>query len=76
MKEIPVSINTDYIKLDQFLKYTGLADSGSFAKMLIKDGEVLVDGEVCLQRGKKLYPGCKVTVKDTEEIFVVKKEEE
>lgn len=52
MKE--VRINTDYIKLDQFLKLAGLAGTGGHAKILIKEGQVRVNGEVCTMRGKKL----------------------
>ena len=49
-----IKINTEFIKLDSFLKLCGAADLGSYAKMFIQNGEVKVNGEVCLQRGKKL----------------------
>lgn len=49
-----VKINTEFIKLDSFLKWCGEVSLGSEAKMFIMDGEVLVNGEVCTQRGKKL----------------------
>ncbi|QAA30401.1 S4 domain-containing protein YaaA [Clostridium manihotivorum] len=49
-----VKISTEFIKLDAFLKWCGAVGSGSDAKMLIQEGEVIVNGEVCLQRGKKL----------------------
>lgn len=52
-----IKINTEFIKLDSFLKWCGAADLGSYAKMFILDGEVSVNGEVCLQRGKKLRVG-------------------
>ena len=52
-----VKINTEFIKLDSFLKWCGAVSLGSEAKMFIMDGEVLVNGEVCTQRGKKLYRG-------------------
>lgn len=52
-----VKISTEVIKLEQLLKFAGLVDSGSDAKMLIGDGFVKVNGEVELQRGKKLRPG-------------------
>ena len=55
-----IAITTEYIKLDSFLKLAGAADSGGQSKVLIKDGLVLVDGEVCTMRGKKLYPGARV----------------
>ena len=57
-----IAITTEYIKLDSFLKLAGVTDSGGQSKVLIKDGLVLVDGEVCTMRGKKLYPGAMVQV--------------
>lgn len=52
-----VQIETEYIKLDQLLKYAGIAYSGSDAKELILTGAVSVNGEVCQMRGKKIRPG-------------------
>lgn len=52
-----VVINTEYIKLEQFLKWAGLVGSGSDAKVLILEGLVKVNGGVELQRGKKLRRG-------------------
>lgn len=49
-----ISINTEYIKLDQFLKYANVVESGGVAKVVILDGLVKVNGEVCTQRGKKI----------------------
>ena len=53
----PLQIHTEFIKLQDALKYANLVYSGGEAKQLILDGMVKVNGEVCLQRGKKLYPG-------------------
>jgi ribosome-associated protein len=52
-----VKINTEYIKLDQFLKWTGACDNGAAAKGFILDGFVKVNGNVEIQRGKKLRNG-------------------
>ena len=52
-----ITITTEFIKLDQLLKFSGVADSGSFAKELIWEGFVSYNGEVCTMRGKKVYPG-------------------
>ncbi|EGD47680.1 RNA-binding S4 domain protein [Ruminiclostridium papyrosolvens DSM 2782] len=52
-----VGINTEYIKLDQFLKWVGACDNGAMAKGFIIDGFVKVNGNVELQRGKKLRNG-------------------
>ncbi|MBE6050522.1 MAG: RNA-binding S4 domain-containing protein [Clostridium sp.] len=55
MKEI--KINTEFIKLDAFLKWCGIASLGSEAKMYIYDELVKVNGEICIQRGKKIRSG-------------------
>lgn len=55
-----VKIATEYIKLEQMMKLSGIVASGSDAKMLIADGAVMVNGTVELQRGKKLRLGDQV----------------
>ena len=52
-----IEITTEFIKLDSFLKLSGLAETGGEAKLFIEDGLVSVNGEICTQRGKKLRPG-------------------
>ena len=54
---IQVKIRDEFIKLGQAMKLAGAVGSGVDAKMLIQDGEVKVNNEVCTQRGKKLYQG-------------------
>ena len=61
-----VQIKTEYIKLDQLLKYMGVAENGSHAKEIILDEEVKVNGEVCKMRGKKLYKNDVISVFDEE----------
>jgi len=58
---IPVFITTPGIKLDAFLKLCDAVSTGGQAKMLILDGQVIVNGIVCLQRGKTLKEGDKVS---------------
>lgn len=55
-----MKIDTDHIKLDSFLKAANLVGSGGEAKILIAEGEVRVNGEVELRRGRKLRPGDRV----------------
>ncbi|MCR4720006.1 MAG: RNA-binding S4 domain-containing protein [Firmicutes bacterium] len=62
MKRTEVKISTEYIKLDQLLKFSGISENGSMAKEMILDGIVLVNGEVCLMRGKKIRTGDIVSV--------------
>ena len=52
-----IIIQTEYIKLDSFLKLAGLADTGGQAKAAVQAGLVKVNGEVCQMLGKKLRPG-------------------
>ncbi len=52
-----ITIHTPFIKLDALLKFSALAGTGGEAKNVISDGLVGVNGETCLQRGKKIYPG-------------------
>ena len=65
MKNIEkVKISTEVIKLDQFLKWLAVVDSGSEAKEVILDGKVKVNDEVETRRGRKIYPEYKVEIFD------------
>ncbi len=61
MKKVEVIITTEFIKLQDMMKFAGLVETGGEAKERIQAGEASVNGEVCLQRGKKLRPGDTVT---------------
>lgn len=65
-------VKTEYIKLGQILKATGIADSGIMAKELIENGYVTVNKEKETRRGRKIYPGDTVCVRleEMEEIYV------
>ena len=70
MKADIVTIDSEFIRLQDLLKISGLASTGGMAKVVIQNGEVTVNGEVCTMRGKKLrdgdtaaYDGIAVTVK-------------
>ena len=66
-----IAIRDEYIKLDSFLKYAGAVLSGGEAKELIQSGKVLVNGEVCTMRGKKLYPGDRFSLNGTEYLITI-----
>jgi len=53
----PLAIHTEFIKLQDALKYANIVYSGGEAKQMILDGLVTVNGEVCTMRGKKIRPG-------------------
>lgn len=56
-----ITITTEFIKLQDLLKFANLTASGGEAKQLILDGQVSVGDDVCLMRGKKIRPGDVVT---------------
>ncbi|MGN0522116.1 MAG: RNA-binding S4 domain-containing protein [Eubacterium sp.] len=56
-KSEEVTIKTDFIRLDAFLKFKGIAQTGGEAKLFIQDGIIKVNGEICTARGKKIRNG-------------------
>ena len=56
-RQVTKKIDTDFIRLDSFLKMCDAVQTGGHAKIVIQEGEVWVNGEVCTQRGKKLRSG-------------------
>ena len=62
--EQTVEIVTESIRLDALLKFAAVVQTGGEAKVLIQEGRVFLNGEICVQRGKKVYPGDKVTFED------------
>ncbi|MBO8170008.1 MAG: RNA-binding S4 domain-containing protein [Thermoanaerobacteraceae bacterium] len=69
MKEI--IINTDFIRLDQLLKWADIVSTGGEAKNLINRGIVKVNNEKNTSRSKKIYPGDIISINDTVELKVV-----
>jgi ribosome-associated protein len=66
-----IAITTDFIKLDSFLKAVNAVGSGGQAKQIIAERLVRVNGQIELRRGRKLYPGDRVTLGGSE--FTVEK---
>lgn len=69
MKEI--TIDTDYIKLDQFLKHAGVVQTGGQAKIMISEGSIKVNNEVVLQRGKKIRKDDIVNIEGYDSFIVI-----
>lgn len=65
-KEENVEINTEFIQLQAFLKFMGLAETGGEAKEMVQNGIIRVNKEVCTARGKKLRNGDTVSVFGTD----------
>ena len=61
-----MTITTEYIKLQDLLKLVNAVETGGEAKERVQSGEVLVNGEVCTMRGKKIRPGDVVTFQNQE----------
>ncbi len=64
-----IKIRTEFIKLDALLKFASLVSSGGEAKTLIQNGQILVNGEVCTMRGRKIRSGDKVSYGDKEVVI-------
>ena len=69
-----IKITTEYIKLDQLLKFCGVAENGAMAKDMILSEIVFVNGELCTMRGKKLRPGDNVKIEFEDEDFLIEVE--
>lgn len=64
-----IDITTEYIKLDQLLKFAGIVGSGGDAKLIIQNEVILLNGEQVTQRGKKIRSGDLVIIGE-QEIYV------
>lgn len=64
MEKQVIFIDTEFIKLQDLLKFAGLVETGGQSKILIQDGYVTVNGEICTMRGKKIRNGDIVTLDD------------
>lgn len=62
-KEI-ITITDEFIRLDNLLKFSGIAQTGGQAKFMIQNGEIKVNGEICTMRGKKMRAGDKAEFKN------------
>lgn len=69
MKEI--QITTEFIKLDQFLKLCGAVQTGGQAKIMISDGNVKVNENITLERGKKLRKNDKIEIENFDKFIIV-----
>lgn len=75
MKTEMVDISTDFIQLDQLLKWIGVTDTGGQARFLIDEGNVKVNGVVSNIRRKKIFPGDRVRI-GNQEYLVVRENEQ
>ena len=71
MESYPIKIHTEYIKLQELLKFAGAVETGGDAKLIIQEGRITVNGAICTMRGKKLRPGDKACIDGETELVVV-----
>ena len=70
MEKETVKIRTEFIKLQNLLKFAGAVETGGDAKLIIQEGRVSVNGEVCTMRGKKMRPGDRASIDGELELVV------
>lgn len=70
MESHEIKIHTEFIKLQDLLKFAGAVETGGDAKLIIQEGRVSVNGEICMMRGKKLRPGDRAVIDGETELVV------
>jgi ribosome-associated protein len=70
METHEIKIHTEFIKLQDLLKFAGAVETGGDAKLIIQEGRVSVNGELCAMRGKKLRPGDRAVIDGETELVV------
>lgn len=70
MESHEIKIRTEFIKLQDLLKFAGAVETGGDAKLIIQEGRVSVNGEPCTMRGKKLRPGDRAVIDNETELVV------
>ena len=70
MQREEIKIHTEFIKLQDLLKFAGAVETGGDAKLIIQEGRVSVNGEVCTMRGKKMRPGDNAAIDGELELVV------
>ena len=71
MQSHEIKIHTEFIKLQDLLKFANAVETGGDAKLIIQEGRVTVNGETCTMRGKKLRPGDRAAIDHELELVVV-----
>lgn len=70
MNSHQIKIHTEFIKLQDLLKFAGAVETGGDAKLIIQEGRVSVNGGGCSMRGKKLRPGDRAVIDNETELVV------
>lgn len=70
MESHNIKIHTEFIKLQDLLKFANAVETGGDAKLIIQEGRVTVNGETCTMRGKKMRPGDRCAIDNELELVV------
>ena len=70
MESHEIKIHTEFIKLQDLLKFAGAVETGGDAKLIVQEGRVCVNGETCTMRGKKMRPGDRAVIDGETELLV------
>lgn len=71
MESYDIKIKTEFIKLQDLLKFAGAVETGGDAKLIIQEGRITVNGAICTMRGKKMRPGDIACIDGETELVVV-----
>lgn len=71
MESHEIKIHTEFIKLQDLLKFAGAVETGGDAKLIVQEGRVSVNGETCTMRGKKMRPGDRAVIDGETELLVI-----
>jgi len=75
MQKENVTINTEFITMDKLLKFSGVADTGGQAFLMVEDGVVKLNGKTITEKRKKVFPGDIVNIDDQIELTVIREEQ-
>lgn len=72
MQKETVAIITEFITMDKLLKFSGVADTGGQAFLMVEDGIVKLNGKLVTEKRKKVFPGDVVNIEDQIELTITK----
>lgn len=74
MQKENIAITTDFITMDKLLKFSGIADTGGQAFLMVEDGIIKLNGKLVTEKRKKVFPGDVVNIDEQIELTVSKEE--
>ena len=74
MQKVNIAITTDFITMDKLLKFSGVADTGGQAFLMVEDGIIKLNGKLVTEKRKKVFPGDVVNIDEQIELTVSKEE--